>query len=381
MGHRKRLGAHPVTRTLTVRAAAALTAVLLVSGCTASAATKAGAGIVPVTLRMGTVEQQSNTPYAPEVLAFADAVAHLSDGTLTIDVEWEQSAWRVDSEPRVAEAARRGEIDLALVPTRTFSEIGVQRFNALQTPFLIVSPELSVAVAKSPVAEAMLSDLAEHGLIGLALMHESMRRPIAFEAPLLTADDYRDAVIRTPASEVGERLLRQIGARPVASEGYYVGTSGEVIEAAESAYDWVAALPRGSTATADVAFYPKVNVLVAFPATWSALTPEHQHVIRRAAAQARDDGAATMSDEIAVAGEYCLAGGALAFAGEDARAELVKAASPVRSWLETDPVVAADILAIEKVKAATPVSEFVVPWQCRPPRGDWAPWPVSKAGP
>lgn len=358
-----------------IGSAVALAALLMVCSCTPGSATKAGPGTAPVTLTLGTVEQQSNTPYAPEVRAFVDAVSTLSGGALGIEVAWEQAGWVPNAETLVADAVRAGEIDLAFVPTRAFGTFGVHRLDALLTPFLIESPELSSAVVASSTGDAMLSDLEEHGLVGLALIHESMRRPIAYEAALLAPLDYTGVHIRTPESTIAERVISELGGVPIVSTSYHAGPSGERIAAAESAYDWVAALPRGTTATADVVFYPKINVLVASPQSWTALTPEHQEVLRRAAEQARDVGAATTEDESAAAGEYCLAGGALAFAGEEARGQLEHAVSPVRAALEADPVVAADIRAIEELEAATTVTEFVVPWQCRPRRGDWAPWP------
>jgi TRAP-type C4-dicarboxylate transport system substrate-binding protein len=359
-----------------VAGAIAIAALLLLCGCT-EAGTKAGAGRVPLTLRLATVEQQANAPYAPDVEAFVAAVERRSAGAVKIDVDWMQPGWVSDAETRAGRSVRDGGVDLALIPSRAFSELGVDRLNALQAPFLIDSAELASSVVMSPIGGAMLEDLAADGFVGLGMAYESLRHPVAYEAPLIEREDYAGIGVRTPESTVARRMFEELGARPEVSWDYLRDQEGNRLGAAEGAFAWWASLPADSIITANVTFYPKVNVFVAAPATWDRMAEEQRAVVLAAAAEASSGATAGVGDEIEAAGAFCSAGHRVAFAPAEAVVELATGMGAVREWLERDPQVAADIRAIELLKASTPAGEFELPWQCRPRTGDWAPWPEA----
>lgn len=355
--------------------ATAVVVALLLCGCTASTGSKAGAAGVPLILDLATVEQEYNTPYAEDVRSFEQLVNELSDGALQVRIEWQRPGVRPNAESWLADEVRADRIDLALIPARAFSVFGVDRLNALQTPFLIDSPELAAEIAQSDLAATMLADLAPDGFIGLAMMYESMRRPIGLGEPLVALEDYVGVGIRTPESVVATRMFEAFGARPGFGSGYIMDADGNPLSAAESAFAWRAALPPSTVATADVAYYPKYNVIVGSPSTWGDLSSEQRALLRKAAAEVAAGAARGVDDEESEAAAYCLAGHRLVLAGTDTVKSLVLAAAPVRQWLEEDPGTASDIDAIEQIALSMTPPAFTVPRECEPPTGDWAPWP------
>ena len=87
------------------------------------------------------------------------------------------------------------DVDLAVVPVRTWSDAGVTSLQALQAPFLIDNDALLTAVTgDDALVQPLLDGMQEQGLVGLAVWPEGLRHPLAFEqngAPLLSPDDFK----------------------------------------------------------------------------------------------------------------------------------------------------------------------------------------------
>src|SRR5207342_3616881 len=109
------------------------------SGCgggETAAGAKSGGQAATVTLRLGTVEG-SDAPYADEVEHFAKSVETMSKGSLHVDIVWEAPGPHdAESEKNLATMVSKGDIDLAIVPTRVWDLLDVTTLQALQTPFL-----------------------------------------------------------------------------------------------------------------------------------------------------------------------------------------------------------------------------------------------------
>lgn len=355
-------------------AVAAVGAALVLCACDAPG-TKAGADPAPVTLRLAAVESPANNPYAPEVEEFARLVSELSDDTIRVEVMWEQAGWVPDAETRAAQSVRAGAVDLALVPTRAFSDLGVDRLNALQAPFLIDSAELAGDVSQSDVVTRMLADLESEGFVGLAMAFETLRHPAAYDAPLLGADDYVGKGLRVPQSDVARRLFRLLDARPEVSHIYEIDLRGQELHGAEGAFAWWEPLPENSVMTGNVTFYPKYNALLASPDSWSHLTDEQRAVMLRAAREMSRNAMRGPGADIEDAAGYCLTGRTVAIASDSEVRTLIEAAEPLVRELEADPIIGSDIAAIRAMKAEASAAPFELPWQCMPRTGDWEPWP------
>ena len=104
----------------------------------------------------------------------------LTEGSVTVTLQLEADApWSPQSEQRVTAMVKDGTTDLAMVPPRVFDTIGIHGFEALQTPMLIDSAELAGAITTGDIGSGMLADLPDQGLVGLGLVYDGLRRPLA----------------------------------------------------------------------------------------------------------------------------------------------------------------------------------------------------------
>jgi TRAP-type C4-dicarboxylate transport system substrate-binding protein len=351
------------------------TLVACLGGCTTTG-TKAGAGLPPVTLILGTPDAGAQIPYRDELELFARRVSELSRDRLRVETRWGPEEFHADDERRLAESVAGGNVDLALLPTRVYSAVGIHRFDALQTPFLIQSVPLAVEVAASPLGEKLL-DAVGPGRVGLGIFYESLRRPAGYPHPLVGPADFAGARVRIPDADSSRRLLGALGADPVSTHDYQVDDNGGVLVGVESAFDWYDALPKNAVMTANVIFYPKFDTLVAGAGTWQRLSDDERRVLRTAA---RDTVAETRrsATDVGAANSYCESGRQLAWADAKQLAALHALAQPVTAALEADPDTAADIATITSIAARVQAAPFTVPPACAARTGDSAPWPTGK---
>ena len=263
-----------------LRRRAGFIAILLASasvlaGCgvaTAGGGTKAGGESLPVTLHLGTAES-GEPPYRLFVEQFARDVFDRSDGGIRIIVDWESIPWTPSSEGQLADAVAAGDIDLALIPDRVFPRYGPSALDALHTPFLIDSMALADAVASGEIGAAMLADLPLKGTVGLALAPEELRHPAGYQRALTSAEDFVGLRIR--AADVDTQLstlLTSLGALPRTVVSTRDAAQDGVIDAAETGYPLYRDMPIGMTYTANVTFFPKVNVLLASSGRFESLS-------------------------------------------------------------------------------------------------------------
>jgi TRAP-type C4-dicarboxylate transport system substrate-binding protein len=63
----------------------------------------------------------------------------------------------------------------------------------------------------------MLAALEPHGLVGLGLVYEGLRHPVAYSGAIDEVGDFDGLPIRVPASRASVALFEALGARPVHS--------------------------------------------------------------------------------------------------------------------------------------------------------------------
>src|SRR6266511_666 len=153
---------------------AAATAAVLAACTSGPVGDKAGGDAAPVTLRLGTPDQQG-FPASDDLEHFAAAVNRLSSGQIQVDIVWDAPGPEVSRfDQRVAEMVIDGQLDMALVPARAWDELGVTTLQALQAPFLIDSDALMNEVITSDVVDEMLLGLRAADVEGLALLPETL---------------------------------------------------------------------------------------------------------------------------------------------------------------------------------------------------------------
>ena len=355
-------------------------ALVALAGCTARG-TKAGPDEPATVLRLATPEARG-APYTDAVEHFADRVQELTRGRVRVEVAWEVVPWTQASEQAITRMVRDGDVDLALVPARVFDTIGIQGFRALQTPMLIDTPELAAAVARSEVAAGMLAGLSDHGLVGLGLVFEGLRRPMALNGAITRAADFEGLLVRVPISNVSDAVFEALGAVPDHGPNHLIATTGDPYPVVET--ELVAAdtdFSTGSTITQGLVLFPKYDALLADPAALDRLTEEQRDALRQAAADTVEAAAQTTRDEEDLAATYCEVAGELLPSPAGVVEEMGAALTPVVAQLRRDPGTAAAIDAITALKASTVVPRFRTPPACSGRGGDSASFPTAPPAP
>jgi TRAP-type C4-dicarboxylate transport system substrate-binding protein len=302
---------------------------------------------VPITLRLA-VSDAEYAPSGPSVQKFVDLVRELSDGNIIIEPVWEAGEdTTADFEQGVIAAVKSGEYDLGLAGSRAFDLEGVNAFKALQTPFLIDSDALAIAVAESDVAVRMLDKISTQGLTGLTLWPEDLRHPFSVVAgkPLITPDDFAGENIRSTPSGISYALIDAFGGKPVFGNSNYQG--------AESGLRQGFSLTGQPIATGNVIFFPKYQVLFANKAAFDKLRDAQRAILREAAAETQKKAITERPSEVEAGATWCAENGTIVLASKEQIAAFEKAARPVLALIEQDPENAELITAIRELKAKT----------------------------
>ena len=290
-------------------------------------------------------------PSEPYVLEFIEQVKTLSDGDITIEPTWQAGS---DTTPvfeqGVAKIVKEGQYDLGLAGSRAWDSLGITSFQALQAPFLITDDALAEAVAASEIGRQMLDGLSSANVIGLALWPEDLRHPFSVvpDKSILSPEDFEGATVKVIPSEVSHMLIETLGGSPMfGNEGY---------QAAESGLRQGFSLTGTPTATGNVIFFPKFQVLFANGTAFETLSEAQRTILRDAAAATQKKAIAEHPSEVDAATAWCADGGSIVMASDEQVAAFEAAAKPVFDKIEQDPLNAEFIAAIRELKAQTTAS-------------------------
>ncbi|HJS29443.1 MAG TPA: hypothetical protein VJ768_07465, partial [Anaerolineales bacterium] len=332
----------------------------LVTGCSEAALTSTPT-IAPVaspaqeetiTLTLA-VADEPGVPSTPYVLEFIEQVKRLSNGKMIVKPLWRGGdvvggdALDIDYEVGVIRRVMMGGADLGFAASRSWDTENITSFQALQAPFLIDNDALAKAVATSDIATQMLDDLSLAGVVGLTLWPEDLRHPFSRvpDKPLLSPEDFAGLNIRETESEVTIRLIEALGGIP--------GWEGNDYQGAESGLRQGYSLIGKPTATGNITFFAKFQVLVAKGATFEKLNEKQRAVLREAAEAAQRKAIAEHMSEFDAASAWCADGGTIVMASDKQVAAFEQAAQPVYDWIEQDSLNAELIAAIRALKADT----------------------------
>ncbi len=298
----------------------------------------------PVTLSFAVPEPQGRT-LTPYVSEFVDQVKKLSNGTIAVVPAWDPMG---GDERGLVARVLAGDFDLAVIASRAWDDQNVPSLHVLQAPFLITDDALAEAVATSKVATQLLDNLSSVGAVGLTMWPEDLRHPFSElpDKPLLNPQDFQGLVMRGGTADVTIQLLKTLGASEV-----MLGDSG--YQGAESGFLNGYTLMGKPTASGNVTFYPKFDILFGNAPAFARLSVDQQAVLRKAAAAAQAKAIAERPKEAASAAEWCKDGGAIVLASPEQLAALDQAVQPVYQQIEADPANAELIAAIRDLKAHT----------------------------
>jgi TRAP-type C4-dicarboxylate transport system substrate-binding protein/DNA-binding beta-propeller fold protein YncE len=287
-------------------------------------------------------------PSEPYVLEFIEQVKTLSNGDITIEPIWQAGSDTTPTfEQGVAKVVKEGQYDLGLAGSRAWDSLGITSFQALQAPFLITDDALAEAVAASEIGTQMLDGLSSANVIGLALWPEDLRHPFSVipGKSILSPEDFKGATVKVVPSGVSNLLIETFGGNPMfGNEGY---------QAAESGLRQGFSLTGTPTATGNVIFFPKFQVLFANDTAFEKLSEAQQNILREAAIATQKKAIAEHPREVDAATAWCADGGTIVMASQEQVAAFEAAAKPVFDKLEQDPQNAEFIAAIRELKANT----------------------------
>lgn len=292
-----------------------------------------------VVLGIATADDSSGTA-AKQILRLADEVHRLSHGSVTVQPHWDDAHDPPDYDQANARFVISGRLALGLIPSRAWDRLGVRTLRALNTPFLVTTDEQVRTIVSGPVKQRLLAGLTGTPVVGLDLFPEGLRHPFGFGKPLLGVADYRGALITAPLSGTVTAMFKAFGATPRS-------TLAATDRGAESSYR----LTDAQLATGNVAFYPKVNVLVANRAALARLSPKQRAALRAAATRTRAWALATQPSDSAAAADFCTNGGSVVLASAKQVESLRTAVKPLVHELERDAATGPVIAAI---RAAAP---------------------------
>ena len=351
-------------RTRFTAVVAAVAAAVVLAACGGgSAGDKAGGEAGQVTLRLG-AEHGSDRPAAAQMQQFARQVQELSKGQVRIEPVWEVSNTQDDWDQVVARMVIRGELQMGMVPARSWDTEGVTSLRALHAPFLVTSEQVTNEIVKGALATEMLAGLERVGVTGLALYPEGLRHLFAYGDPPLSLADFDGKLIRAPRSETTYALFEALGAKgddfgaDAAREDEAV-KAGRVV-AAESSFALATTLGESTTAVGNLTLFPKVNSLVINSKAFEALTDEQRAVLRDAAARTLGLAVGSTRIDADLAKEYCSNGGKIAAVSQANLVRLQQAAQPVYDRLEQDGPTKAMIARIRSLGGGAGATQAAV---------------------
>jgi TRAP-type C4-dicarboxylate transport system substrate-binding protein len=267
---------------------AAATFLALTAGCSGSATTKVGGHTPakPVVLTFASVISGGQ----PTVLeAFAQEVDRRSHGSMSIRflANWRPSDTR--QEPETVDDVRRGRVDLAWVPARTWDWLGIHEFDALIAPFLVDSYASEAAVFRAGIPSRMLAGVTRAGVEPIGILPGPLRVLLDVHDLLLNPRDFRGRTVGV-AGALAAATFRTLGAR---TRNVYAQTPITGLDAIEMQPSSVANNQYDSTAhylVTNVVFWPRPLVLIAAPRVWHRLSPSQRTILTAASATAAAAG-------------------------------------------------------------------------------------------
>lgn len=305
----------------------------------------------------------------PAVDWYAERVAELSDGELTIDVSRPCCGREADIEERLVDRVASGEADLGWVGTRALTELGVAELSALTAPMLLDDYPVQRAALESDAAVEALVAVDELGVEGIALVPGPVRHPLASGSALVSAADWTGVTVASFRSAQQAEALAALGAEPldVSFEERDMGLFDGSIRAIENSLPFLDLSYERIVpfATVNVGLWPRVSAVIGNPSSMERLADDQAAILRQAGA----DVAAMTSDlravdEQAIA-SACSAGAVMVEAPDDALESLRAAFTPVIERLRDDERAAPLLVAIEDLRAESePTVGFDLPPAC-----------------
>lgn len=327
--------------------AAAAAVLLAVSGCSVDRAGGSAAEEVTVL----TFAQPNDGAPPPQLVAWADDVGRLTDGSVEIRFE---NAWRIDEveyETGTLDDVQAGDVDLAWVGARAFDRLGVTSFQALLAPLLVDSHDLQRAVFEEGIPQEMMAGVEDLGLVGVGVLPGPMRKVLGIGGAFVAPGDFAGAVVGMQDSALAEETFRTLGATAKAVPSSADLDSLDAYEQQLGSITGNGYQEQAEAVTGNLNLWPRPLVIVAGESAYDGLTDDQQQALRQASRSVMVDALLGASDEDEEsAAILCDSSLSIEKVDQDGLAAFQQALGPVYSSLRDDPETKRFLDRIETLK-------------------------------
>lgn len=257
----------------------------LAQGLTCAAAALAfSVHAAPVSLNLGHV-LSANSHYQAAGQHLAELLKERSNGEITLNL-FPQS--QLGGEVKMIQAARAGALDMFVTSSAALVNT-IPEYQIFDTPYLFDSVEQGNAVLKGAVGQSFMDMLPNYNLMGLGFL-SIMERNVFSSRPIRNANDMHGMKLRVVQSPGYVKAYEALGAQPtpMAYSEVYLSLQQGVVDGGETSPDQFVMDKFVEVSK----FYNKTRVhnqpamVIMSKAKWDRLSPEHQTILREAAAEA-----------------------------------------------------------------------------------------------
>ena len=245
---------------------------LLMAGCQAKDRAGGHAGAEVTNLRFAL----NSLPDAT-IMAWAQEVDQLSNGTLKITFLTDTRTGQPNAEAGLIADVRAGTVDLAWVGVRAFDQVGLTTFQPLVAPLLIDSLELEGKVFDAGIPQQLLPDVSKLDLVGVGVLPGPIRKVLGVTKPFATPADFTGQVVGIQASAVAERSLTALGATPKPVPGSAELTGLDAYEQQLSSIQGNHYALNAKYVTGNLNLWPRPRVIIANPDVHQRLTDNQRN--------------------------------------------------------------------------------------------------------
>jgi tripartite ATP-independent transporter DctP family solute receptor len=280
--------------------------------------------------------QEENYPTVQALMLMGKLVAERTGGRDGIRVFHSR---QLGEESQTIEQTRVGAIDLNRINVAAIGDVAPV-LNILALPFLFRSIDHLYKVIDGPIGDDILAAIEPNGFIGLTFYDSGARSIYTSTRPVRTMTDLKGLRLRVQQSDLIIRMVKALGAEPVALPYGQVMTalSTKLVDGAEN--NWPSFV---STDHYKVAPYYTVTehtmgpeVLVMSRRAWQELSVEDQAIFRTAARDSSKFMRQQWQSWEEESKRQALAGG-VTIIGDIDRKPFEDATAPLREAMHADP--------------------------------------------
>ncbi|MGR4066251.1 TRAP transporter substrate-binding protein [Halomonas sp. LR3S48] len=227
-------------------------------------------------------------PNTEALESFAESVTERTEGRLTVQV---YNNGVLGDQPDAIEQTRSGVLDFANFNMGPMGPI-VKETNVLSLPFIFSSIEHMHEVMDGDIGQQFADALAEKNLIALSWFDSGARSLYNTKRPIHTPEDVQGLKIRVMNNDLYVEMIEALGgnATPMAYGEVYQSLTTGVLDGAENNYP-----SFESSNHYEAADYYSLTEHLIIPeclciakASWEALSPEDQEIVREEAIKASE---------------------------------------------------------------------------------------------